>query len=182
MARSKKKNFYAVKRGRVPGIYSTWDECAAQVNGFSGAAYQGFFTRAEAEAYMTGSGAPGLQELSDDDGLSQSLEQLLSGISFPARTSDAEDANTPRQTDQTTLAADDEDTPPWDDEVPAPLSGRGAGFAPPPASSPAFTASTSSSRGNTSRHQQLMSLTEKELLVQIVLLLEQVVAEDQSTS
>lgn len=28
-----KSAFYAVKKGRVPGIYSTWDECSAQVKG-----------------------------------------------------------------------------------------------------------------------------------------------------
>ena len=35
-----------------PGIYKTWDECKAQVNGFSGASYKGFATLAEAEEYF----------------------------------------------------------------------------------------------------------------------------------
>ena len=26
-----KKNYYAVKQGKVPGIYRTWDACKAQV-------------------------------------------------------------------------------------------------------------------------------------------------------
>jgi len=52
-----KKNFYAVKRGRVPGIYKTWAECKANVDGFSGATYKGFKTLAEAEEYMN-LGAP----------------------------------------------------------------------------------------------------------------------------
>eukprot|EP01135_Chromosphaera_perkinsii_P008622 Nk52_evm64s1401 gene=Nk52_evmTU64s1401 len=47
-----KKKFYAVARGKTPGIYSTWDECKAQVTGFSKAMYKGFVTRDEAEAYM----------------------------------------------------------------------------------------------------------------------------------
>ena len=53
MAR-KKNNFYAVKQGKNPGIYKTWDECKAQVEGFSGALYKGFSTRKEAEIYLSG--------------------------------------------------------------------------------------------------------------------------------
>ena len=34
--------FYAVKEGKKPGIYHTWDECKEQVNGYSGAVYKSF--------------------------------------------------------------------------------------------------------------------------------------------
>lgn len=44
--------FYAVKRGRTPGIYRTWDACKAQVSGFPNARYKGFQTKAEAEAFL----------------------------------------------------------------------------------------------------------------------------------
>ena len=37
-----KKNYYAVKQGKVPGIYRTWDACKAQVHGYPGAIYKGF--------------------------------------------------------------------------------------------------------------------------------------------
>lgn len=47
-----KKQFYAVRTGRVPGIYSTWDECKAQVDGYSGAEYKGFARLSEAEAFV----------------------------------------------------------------------------------------------------------------------------------
>lgn len=47
-----KKRFYAVKNGRVPGVYPTWDEAKAQVDGFSGAVYKGFTTEVEARTYM----------------------------------------------------------------------------------------------------------------------------------
>ncbi len=40
--------FYAVKKGKKPGIYHTWDECRAQVVGFSGAIYKSFKTEQEA--------------------------------------------------------------------------------------------------------------------------------------
>ena len=47
-----KKNFYAVKRGMCPGIYSSWDECRAQVDGFPGAEFKGFATKEEAYDYL----------------------------------------------------------------------------------------------------------------------------------
>lgn len=47
-----KKNFYVVRKGRVPGIYSTWDECKAQTDGFAGADYKGFETEEEAKKYF----------------------------------------------------------------------------------------------------------------------------------
>lgn len=48
-----KKNFYAVKKGLVPGIYKTWEECQRNVKGFPGAEYKGFVTEAEAREYLT---------------------------------------------------------------------------------------------------------------------------------
>ena len=45
--------YYAVKKGRKPGIYDTWDECRKQTLGFSGAVYKSFKTRPEAEAFLT---------------------------------------------------------------------------------------------------------------------------------
>ena len=48
------KKFYAVKQGKKPGIYMTWDQCKAQVHGFSGAIYKSFPTKEEAEAYING--------------------------------------------------------------------------------------------------------------------------------
>jgi ribonuclease HI len=47
-----KIKFYAVKNGRNPGIYNTWDECKAQVDGFSGAVYKSFASRDEAVNYI----------------------------------------------------------------------------------------------------------------------------------
>lgn len=50
-----KSKFYAVAVGRKPGIYQEWygpDGAEAQVNGFSGARYQGFPSRATAQAWL----------------------------------------------------------------------------------------------------------------------------------
>ena len=46
------KKFYAVKNGKVPGIYKTWDECKAQVDGFSGAVFKGFETKEDALIFL----------------------------------------------------------------------------------------------------------------------------------
>ncbi|HCT89768.1 MAG TPA: RNase H [Lachnospiraceae bacterium] len=46
------KKFYAVRKGKVPGIYTSWDLCREQVHGFSSAEYKSFPTKEEAEAYM----------------------------------------------------------------------------------------------------------------------------------
>ena len=48
----KKKQYYAVRSGREPGIYRTWEECKAQVDGYAKAQYKGFVSLEEAEAYM----------------------------------------------------------------------------------------------------------------------------------
>lgn len=45
--------YYAVKKGRKPGIYATWAECQEQTKGFSGAVFKSFPTKEEAEAYCS---------------------------------------------------------------------------------------------------------------------------------
>lgn len=44
------KKAYVVFKGRKPGIYDTWAECKAQVDGFSGPVFRGYASREEAEA------------------------------------------------------------------------------------------------------------------------------------
>lgn len=44
--------YYAVKKGKTPGIYYSWDECKAQVDGFSGAKYKSFKSEMEARDYI----------------------------------------------------------------------------------------------------------------------------------
>lgn len=50
-----KKKYYAVRKGKTPGIYQTWEECKNQVEGFPEAEYKSFVTLVEAEAYLRGS-------------------------------------------------------------------------------------------------------------------------------
>lgn len=47
-----KKKYYAVKKGKVPGVYETWDACKAQTHGFPGAVFKSFPTREEAQAFV----------------------------------------------------------------------------------------------------------------------------------
>lgn len=44
--------YYAVKQGRKPGIYTTWEECKKQVTGFSGAIYKSFPSHSAAEEFL----------------------------------------------------------------------------------------------------------------------------------
>jgi len=44
--------YYAVKEGRNIGVFGTWEECKAQVDGYSGAVYKSFKTMDEAKAFI----------------------------------------------------------------------------------------------------------------------------------
>ncbi|MHA8137533.1 ribonuclease H family protein [Lactobacillaceae bacterium Scapto_B20] len=46
--------YYAVRRGRKPGIYNSWPECQEQVTGFNGARFKGFTDLDEAKAFVDG--------------------------------------------------------------------------------------------------------------------------------
>lgn len=44
--------YYAVRKGRNPGIYTSWDSCLKEVKGFSGAVYKSFKTKEDALAFL----------------------------------------------------------------------------------------------------------------------------------
>jgi ribonuclease HI len=44
--------YYAVKVGRLTGIFNTWKECEQQVRGFSGSKYKSFKTNHEATNWL----------------------------------------------------------------------------------------------------------------------------------
>ena len=64
------KKYYAVRAGRKTGIFETWSDCQAQIIGYKGAAYKGFMTLEEAQAYMSGenSAVPSATEPEATDG------------------------------------------------------------------------------------------------------------------
>ena len=47
---AKKKKFYVVWEGNMPGIYDSWADCQVQIKGYPGARYKSFKTQEEAEA------------------------------------------------------------------------------------------------------------------------------------
>lgn len=47
-------SWYVVHAGRRTGVFSTWDACHAQVDGFRGACYKKYKTREEAVAAFYG--------------------------------------------------------------------------------------------------------------------------------
>lgn len=49
---TKVTKWYAVRKGKNPGIYMTWADCEKQVKGFSGAEYKSFTSEAKAREYM----------------------------------------------------------------------------------------------------------------------------------
>ena len=75
--------FYAVKEGKKPGIYMSWDECKEQVNGYSGAVYKSFSNEEEAKAFIKKEE----RKVSDDLGLLAYVDvtgepELIKEISF----------------------------------------------------------------------------------------------------
>ncbi|WP_017756797.1 ribonuclease H1 domain-containing protein [Calidifontibacillus oryziterrae] len=62
--------FYAVKKGRKEGIYTSWNECKEQVNGFPNALYKSFATFEEAKNYIKGT----------NNSSSQNIEEQISEI------------------------------------------------------------------------------------------------------
>ncbi len=51
--KKKKKKWYVVWRGHRPGIYTNWDDCKAQVNGFPKAQYKGYESEIIAKKLFT---------------------------------------------------------------------------------------------------------------------------------
>ncbi|KAF2728187.1 ribonuclease H-like protein, partial [Polyplosphaeria fusca] len=51
-SRNTPQKFYAVARGRVPGIYTSWDAAKAQVTKYQGNRHRSFPTRVEAEGWL----------------------------------------------------------------------------------------------------------------------------------
>lgn len=69
------KKYYAVKVGRETGIFTSWDSCKAQVQGFSGAVYKSFTTLEEAQQYLGG----GSQQIETTTQTEQDYTKLPNG-------------------------------------------------------------------------------------------------------
>jgi ribonuclease HI len=51
---AKKQKFYVVWKGRKPGIFTSWEECSAQVTGYPDAEYKSFESKDAAEKAFRG--------------------------------------------------------------------------------------------------------------------------------
>lgn len=82
----KKGGYYAVQKGRNTGVYSSWEECKAQVSGFSGACYKRFDTLAESQAFASDnsgySGYSGYSRGSSDSGNSENYNDSSTSIEY----------------------------------------------------------------------------------------------------
>jgi len=47
-------SYYAVRKGRIPGVYSTWAEAEQQVTGYSSACFKKFSSEREALSFIHG--------------------------------------------------------------------------------------------------------------------------------
>lgn len=89
----KKQKFYVVWKGRRTGIFKTWAETSAQVNGFAGAQYKAFDTRAEAErAFAQGYVARESRVESDANPIERWKQLRMLGIEPPILPSYCADA------------------------------------------------------------------------------------------
>ncbi|MDO5714178.1 MAG: ribonuclease H family protein [Tissierellia bacterium] len=61
------KFYYAVQKGKNPGIYTSWKECEENIKGVSGAIYKKFKVREEAEKFLKGDGYQVLNETKEEE-------------------------------------------------------------------------------------------------------------------
>jgi len=50
---AKKPKYYVVWKGRKTGVFTSWEDCKAQTNGYEGAVFKSFLSREAAEAAFT---------------------------------------------------------------------------------------------------------------------------------
>ena len=73
------KKYYAVRVGKVPGIYMTWDACKRMVDGYPGAKYKSFTNLAEAEAFIEGGVVSGNETIQNNTNTKRSIYAFVDG-------------------------------------------------------------------------------------------------------
>lgn len=63
------KKYYAVKKGKITGVFKSWPECREAVEGYPGAEYKGFAFLEEANAYLGCTGAGEDKDTPEEGGL-----------------------------------------------------------------------------------------------------------------
>ena len=75
-----KNNYYAVRIGKTPGIYKTWEDCKAQVIGYKGAIYKGFVEKQDAEDFLRGGLSASNTDVASDNNENPQVEPSVSEI------------------------------------------------------------------------------------------------------
>lgn len=96
--------FYAVKKGRTPGVYRTWDAAKKQVDGFPNAEYKSFSKVTDATDYLDWD-QPTIKQVFQKD--EDSLEQAIAKIQRASQTVNKKQ-QMPKQ--KKTLAATENET------------------------------------------------------------------------
>lgn len=74
------KKYYAVKKGKITGVFNSWDECRDAVEGVSGAQYKGFVSMEEALGYL------GISDRDSAGGMNVSVQKVgREGKTAPAK-------------------------------------------------------------------------------------------------
>ena len=69
--------YYAVKKGRTPGVYRTWEDAKKQVDGFSGAEYKSFEKITDATKYLNWNKET-QPDIVNEDSLSNAIKKIKS--------------------------------------------------------------------------------------------------------
>ena len=64
---AKKQKYYVIWEGKVPGIYTSWEECQVQIAGFPSPKFKSFDSRVEAEFAFARNYAQFIKNSSQDD-------------------------------------------------------------------------------------------------------------------
>ena len=71
-----KQKYYVVWKGRTPGIYTSWDECKAQVHGTDGAVYKSYPSMAEAQQAFQSAPPYGSAKKTDEGERGENAEKV----------------------------------------------------------------------------------------------------------
>lgn len=93
---------YAVKVGRIPGLYTTWPQASSQVTGFSGAVFKSFSTKLEAMAYLYDGNIPPEEEALAKESFIARTAREKKGLPpiIPTRPENPESNNSATKTDE----------------------------------------------------------------------------------
>ena len=79
-----KIKYYAVRKGRVPGIYTDWNKTKLQVEGFTGAEHKSFLVKEEADNYLAG-----INSSAQKTSANKIISTLVGHVKYPSISVDA---------------------------------------------------------------------------------------------